>query len=120
MPPVRPASCARRSRRTSALVLGPACSVRGEVGCVPGAAAARAVCFRLVCFFLIARVFLIVRVLGLRRAINGTLHEQQTAPGGLAAAGCGIPRRYQAAFRVGTAFAAISWPNWLNFAWISD
>src|SRR4029077_17775978 len=49
---------------------------------------------------------------------QGGLRSEHTR--GLASPGVWIPPRYQAAFRAGTAFAAISVPSWLSFVWISD
>src|SRR5215475_4550485 len=101
MPPVSAASCARRSRRISALAL--AFESAGALWVDLAAGAAR----RELVFFL-------------RRAVKRRSPQtisRTRAPHRHPGAGY---RQYQAAFRAGTAFAAISLLNWVNFAWISE
>src|SRR5439155_25935554 len=54
----------------------------------------------------------------LRMSAQGGLLKV-THPGGRAPPGCGIPPRYQAAFLVCTAFAAISLPSCVILLWTS-
>src|SRR5262252_4891185 len=102
MPPVSAASCARRSRRISAfaLALESAPVLRGDSA---AGAARRELARRVLVFFL-------------RRAVkrrSPQLMSRTRAPHRHPGAGY---RQYQAAFRAGTAFAAISLLNWVNFA----
>ena len=56
---------------------------------------------------------------GLQKIGRSRRSPQNSHPGA-SAPGCGIPPRYQAAFRAGTAFAAISLPSSVKRLWISD